>query len=386
MIQASEELEAALQACAEVRSSDVPITVDSKSGATTVYRYQDVAGTLRNHDIFSNSPPGAPHENQHAMLFTDPPRHRELRGLVSKAFTPRVVAQLESRLGQLAEMLIGEVQASGTADVIAAISDPLPMIMIAEMLGIDSTTTREFKRWSNAFSVVAVSQSHSQDNLAPHLAALSEMFDYLEEIIAARRKHPRDDLVTALVQAEDSGQRLTEDELKATCAQLLAAGDETTTNFIGNAVICLTERWELAEKLRGDLGLVPSFLEEVLRFASPVQYVPRYVKEEVKLHGHQLGPGTPVFAHIGSANNDEAQFDSPRTFDIERDTTRHLAFGFGPHFCLGASLARLEAKVAIEGMLTHLKGRWEIPHSTARLVDRPFFFGVERLPLEWHPT
>jgi cytochrome P450 len=383
MDNAVDELEAFLDECRVIRNSSSPITVDEDTGICTVYRYDDVRDVLRDSEVFSNTPPGARFESQYAMLFTDPPRHRQLRTLVSKAFTPRSIAQLEGRLGEIADdLLVGAGQA-GTMNVVEAISDPLPTTMIAEMLGVDANTRHQFKRWSNSFSVIAVSQSHQQDDLKEHIAALEEMFDYFDGVIEDRRANPKDDLITSLVQAEEGGKTLTEEELKSTCAQLLAAGDETTTNFITNAVICLDRFPELQERIRDEPGLLPGFVEEVLRHLAPVQYVPRYSKKRVELYDHVVEPGSPVFAHMASANRDENYFEQPDQFDVTRDTSRHLTFGFGIHFCLGAALARLESKVAIGRMLEVLSGDWSISEPLVRLPERPFFFGVMSLPLTW---
>ena len=209
------------------------------------------------------------------------------------------------------------------------------------------------------------------------------MFDYFEGVIVDRRKTPRDDLVTGLVQAEEGGQRLSTEELRATCAQLLAAGNETTTNLIGNAVICLVQRPELVAQLRSDPSLIPGVVEETLRYLAPVQFVPRYCKQPVVLHGHKIEPGTPVLAMLASANRDKEAFENPDEFDPRRNPNRHLSLGFGIHFCVGAALARLEAKVAIERMLVQLPGEWSLPESLERIPDEPFFFGVTSLPLSF---
>jgi cytochrome P450 len=381
------DLEAQLREYGEVRSSEVPLRFDEVTGAWTVFRHQDASEVLNNHKLFSNMPPGAPHDSQYAMLFTDPPRHRQLRSLVSKAFTPRAIAQLETRLRELMDELLDQYLFPASFDVVGHVSDPLPIAMIAELLGVDTDTRAAFKRWSHSFTVTALSQSHRQEGLEEHVATLKEMFDYFADIIENRRQHPRDDLITALVEAEEQGQRLSELELKATCAQLLAAGNETTTNLIGNSVLCLGQRPELAARLRAAPDLIPAFVEEVLRYLSPVQYVPRYARERAVLHGSVIEPGKTVFAHIGAANRDPECFDNPDSFVPDRAANRHIAFGLGPHFCLGAALARLETKVAIEQMLSAIPGEWVVPESLSRLPDQPFFFGLTSLPLTWRePT
>jgi cytochrome P450 len=366
----------------KVQSSSVPLHIDSDLGMLTMVTYGDVSRALTDHETFSNVPPGAPNASQYAMVFTDPPRHRQLRSLVSKAFTPRSIARLEVRLGELMDELLAAKVGAGELDVVADISDQLPVAMIAEMLGVDTGTRQEFKRWSESFTATALAQSHAQDGMAEHFATLEQMFSYFDAVIQDRRVRPQDDLITALVEAEESGTRLSPEELKATCAQLLAAGNETTTNLIGNAVICLARTPELLARLRKEPILVNGYIEEVLRYASPVQYVPRHVKVDTVVHGESLAAGTTVFAHIGAANRDPDFFDDPDTFWVARDPNRHLGFGLGAHFCLGASLARLEAKVALEHMMRACPGEWVVPETLDRLPE-PFFFGVTTLPMTW---
>jgi cytochrome P450 len=364
-----------------VRTSAAPIRYDTTTGTYSLYRFDDVSTVLKDSDVFSNTPPGATYESQQAMLFTDPPRHRQLRGLVSKAFTPGAIARLESRLGELMDGLLADTAGAESFDVVARVADPLPELMIAEMLGADSGSREEFKRWSRSFSLVVTSQAQIAGDLEEHLKVVDEMFTYFEGLIARRRTTPGDDLISVLVGAEADGQRLTREELQATCAQLLAAGSETTTNLIGNAVMCLAERPALVTQLRADPSLVPSVIEEVLRFLSPVQFVPRFCKRPITLYDQTIEPGSTVLAMLASANRDRDWFDYPNHFRPRRHPNRHLGFGFGIHFCLGAALARLEAKVAIERMLKRLSGEWTVAAPLERLAGEPFFFGVQRLPL-----
>lgn len=365
-----------------VRQSPSPVRIDADTGVCSVYSYNDVTRMMRDFETFSNTPPGATYESQNAMVFIDPPHHRELRGLVSKAFTPASIAGLESRLTQISNELLGDVLGKPSFDVVQSIAGPLPEIMIAEMLGVDTADRHEFRGWARSFTMVVTSQAHAWQDLGDHLRVLDEMFGYFDAIVADRRASPRDDLITALVQAEEEGTHLSSDELRATCAQLLAAGNETTTNLIGNAFICLAQRPELVEQLRTEPELVPGVVEEVLRWLTPVQFVPRYAKKRVTLHGQTIEPGTAMLAMLSSANRDKDWFDQADDFNPRRYPNRHLGFGTGIHFCLGAALARLEAKVAIDRMLAKTTGAWSIvPDNLERVPEAPLIFGVRSLPL-----
>jgi cytochrome P450 len=291
------------------------------------------------------------------MLFSDPPRHTKLRAIVSRAFTPRSIAGLEPRIRELSRELLAPALARGPGaelDLAVDYAGPLPMIVIAEMLGIPVADRPQFLRWSEA--IINLADSIAGDDEAVravqvHAVARAEMQPYLAALVAERRVRPADDLLTRLVEAEVDGERLTDDELLGFFQLLIAAGTETTTNLIDNAILCLLEHPDQRARLAAESALLPNAIEEVLRFRSPVQAVFRQTRHEVELHGRTIPAGKIVLPMIGSANRDPAQVADPDRFDITREPIPHISFGHGIHFCLGAALSRLEAKVALPDLL-----------------------------------
>lgn len=366
-----------------------PVFRDEQFHAWHVYRYPDVERVLTDHDTFRSnladrdrdrgSCRRAADPGQDTMLRADPPRHRQLRGLVSMAFTPQVVDRMAPRIRAITDTVLDRALHRGTFDVIADLAYPLPVIVISELLGIPAERRGDFKRWSDAVL------SGGCDSPDPHAGGdVAGMYAYLAEVLEARRCEPRDDLISGLLAAEVDGRRLSCGELLNFCGMMLVAGHETTTNLIGNTVLCLDAQPELPDRLREQPTLLPGVLEEVLRYLSPVQIVVRYAAADTTI-GHQpVRAGELVFPVIGSANRDEAQFDDPDRFDPDRSPNRHLALGHGIHFCLGASLARLEARTALTAMLERLPGRWEVPGVALDPLALRFLFGVRRLPLVWN--
>jgi cytochrome P450 len=325
--------------------------------AWAISRYQDVDFAIRNPQIFSsakwlgqsigdlNPVPEVPW-----MIETDPPDHSRLRKLVSKAFTPRTVSLLEPRIRAIAEELLAPLRADGEFDFVREFSSTLPVIVIAEMLGVEPNHRADFRRWSDNV-VRGTSRPSSETERAAIRLTNGEMRAYFEAAIAQRRKEPRSDLLTALVQAEEDRQVLTSDEVLAMALLLLLAGNETTMNLLGNTMLALLAHPDALGAVRLDRSVVPQLIEEVLRYDSPVQMVFRRTTRAVELGGTTIPAQAAVFVLLGSANRDEATFPEPDRFDPQRDASEHLAFGFGTHYCLGAGLARLEAKVALEEFL-----------------------------------
>jgi cytochrome P450 len=315
------------------------------------------------------------------MLLKDAPDHTRLRGLVNKAFTPRVVDGLRPRAAAIVEELLDAVQPSGRMDVIRDLATPLPVIVIAELLGIPGADRERFKEWSDEIAVV-MDGSIRTAGLPAAARSAGELAAYLGTQVAARRASPRDDLLSRLIAARDREDALSEEELIATCVLILLAGHETTTNLIGNGMLALGEQPEAQERLRRDPALARSAVEEALRFDSPVQLTSRVALERVEIAGVPLEPGVEVDLSFGAANRDPAQFPDPDRFDVERAPNRHLSFGLGAHFCLGAPLARLEAQVAFEAIATRIPG-WKLERSGVRRRPGLVLRGLESLPIEF---
>ena len=347
-----------------------------------VFRYTDVVRVLNEYATFSSATfNGGSDPLGSSMLQMDPPRHRQLRNLVTQAFTPRMVAQLEPRITAITNELLDHVAAAGQMDVVGDLAYPLPVTVIAELLGIPSELREDFKRWSDA--IVAGDESHSEEERRALFQDIQGMYGYFTQVLEERRQHPQNDLVSALLAAEVDGQRLTYMELLGFCGLLLVAGNETTTNLLGNMVLCFDENPGVVERLRNNRALVPGAIEETLRYYSPVKAMPRVTTTETMLGDQRIGSGQVIIAWIGSANRDEAEFSDPDRFDIEREPNRHIAFGRGIHFCLGAPLARLEAKIALNTMLDRLPGSWQVADLPLEMVKSFVVFGAKNLPMTW---
>jgi cytochrome P450 len=304
-----------------------------------------------------------------SMLRIDPPDHTRLRTLVSKAFTPRAVERLRPRIETVVVELLDGLAGRAELDLMPAFASPLPVVIIGEMLGVAVEDRTRFRHWSN--EAIGLLGDGSRADRRRAWQALGEMRDWLGEQIDARRRTPREDLLSALVAAEESGDRLSERELFATCLLLLVAGNETTTNLIGNGVVALLRHPAQLERLRRDPARMPAAIEELVRFDSPVQMTSRLVLEERELHGCRLRRGEQIVLILGAGNRDPARFDDPDRLDLDRPDARPLSFGHGLHYCLGAQLARLEAQVA----LTHLFDRYP----DLRFADAPITWGTNTI-------
>src|SRR5262249_53469164 len=270
------------------------------------------------------------------MLHLDPPDHTRLRALVSKAFTPRLIEQMRDRIQRITDDLLGAALARGRMDLIRDYALPLPTTIIAEMLGVPVQDRHHFHRWSNAI-VSAASSTWGLVKAVPNAWALMR---YIRMTVRKRRAQPRDDLVSALARAEEAGDTLSEEELLGMVFLLLVAGHETTVNLIGNGTLALLDHPGEMEKLRADPGLIRPAVEELLRYTSPVELATeRYARADVTVAGVTIPRGEMVLAVLASANRDERQFANPDALDVTREPNRHLAFGLGTHFCLGAPLA-----------------------------------------------
>ena len=313
------------------------------------------------------------------MLFRDPPDHTRLRGLAQRAFTPRMVEQMRAAIQDITDSLLDRVAAKGELDVMADLAYPLPVTVIARLLGVPEADVDTFHAWSDALGrSLDLTEEEEVYNEASRAAAAFTAF--LADLADRRRVEPTDDLLSALVAAEEEGDHLTTDELYATCALLLVAGHETTVNLIGNGTLALLRNPAQLALLRADPSLTRSAVEELLRYDSPVQLTSRIVLAEVDVDGQRIPPGMQLSFMLGAANHDPAVFTDPHTLDIARKPNPHLAFGSGIHYCLGAPLARLEAQIAFDTLLRRFA-------TLALLDDNPphrdnyLLRGLERLPV-----
>ncbi len=284
------------------------------------------------------------------MLTVDPPDHTRLRGLVSKAFTPRMIEQLRPRIQQIADELLDAVQSQGKMELIADFAFPLPITVISEMLGIPVSDRPQFRVWSQALVNAPAGPGMEEKN-----AVLEPFIQYIKMFLSDKRAHPGNDLTSGLIQAEEQHDTLSETELISTLFLLIVAGHETTVNLIGNGIVALLQHPQQMHLLRQDPSLLPAAIEELLRYTVPVMLSsPRWASEDIAMHGKVIRKGEMVFASLMGANSDPRQFSDPEALDILRQENQHLAFGKGIHYCLGAPLARLEGQIAIGTLLRRL--------------------------------
>ncbi|HSA92767.1 MAG TPA: cytochrome P450 [Terriglobales bacterium] len=361
-------------------------------GQTTwlITRYDDVFAALRDERFTKGGSmtaeertkmpwvPGLLKPLTRNMLDLDAPDHTRLRALVHKAFTPNLIERLRARVQTLCDELLTAAERQGRLELIRDFALPLPLTIIAELLGVPPEDRQKFHSWTKRF--VAVS---SRSDLFLALPPLWMCVRYLRRLFERRRADPQDDLVTALVQAEEAGDHLSPDELLAMVVLLLIAGYETTVNLIGSGTLALLEHPEQMERLRRNPGLVQLAIEELLRFTSPLDIATeRYAREDVTLYGMTIPRQELVLLVLGSANRDDRQFPHPDTLDLAREPNRHLAFGQGAHYCLGAPLARLEAQIAITALLQRFPGlRLAVPAETLCWRKSLPLRGLEQLPL-----
>jgi cytochrome P450 len=371
------------------------VTLPTKQTAWLITRYEDVVMTLKDERFAKDklnalTPEQATKQPwvpamfkplERNMLDLDAPDHTRLRALVHKAFTPRLIEQMHERIQKLADELLDAIQGQGRMDLIHDYALPIPTTIIAQMLGVPVADRHKFHRWSSTI----VSSNPSGWGMLRAIPNAMAFMGYIRKLIKARRATPQDDLISALVQAEEAGEQLSEDELLAMIFILLVAGHETTVNLIGNGMLALLEHPDQLAKLRDDPALIKPAVEELLRYASPVETATeRYAREDITIAGVTIPRGGLVFAAIASANRDERQFANPDTLDITREPNKHLAFGQGMHYCLGAPLARLEGQIAINTLLRRSKDVCLAVtpgalHWRRALVIR----GLESLPVVW---
>jgi hypothetical protein len=336
----------------------------SPLGFWVLTRYDDVVGVLRDPRFAKEAIAALVAARYGAampsmglsMLDRDPPDHTRLRSLVNKAFTPRVVEGLRPHIQQIVDGLLERVESVGSMDLIEEFAYPLPVIVICEMLGVPVKDHERFKEWGVdiARGLDALLLPPDSEVARRSAAARRALADYFRGLIAERRASPRGDMLSALIAAEEAGDTLSEDELLATCILLLVAGHETTVNLIGNGTLALLRHGDQLRRLRENPGLIGSAVEELLRYDGPVQRTARIPSADATIAGRTIGKGEMVMPFIGAADRDPAQFPDPDRLDITRTDNRHIAFGWGIHFCLGAPLARVEGQIAINTLVRRL--------------------------------
>jgi len=383
-------------ACLREESPVWRTTLPDKRTAWLVTRYEDVAGVLKDNS-FAKDPLNAQDPEQRArgpwvpgflkpleknMLDLDDPDHRRLRTLVSKAFTPRLIERLRGRVEAICQELLDAMERKkGRVELVRDYALPLPATVIAELLGIPADDHQKFHRWSNR--IVSVSSARDFWRALPAAVAFVR---YLRKMSERRRISPEDDLISALVQAEEEGDKLSQDELLAMSFLLLVAGHETTVNLIASGTLALIGHPEQLEELKSDPQLIKLAVEELLRYTSPVEIATeRYARQDLDVSGTEIPRGELVLAVLGSANRDEQYFDQPNGLHLGRDPNKHLAFGRGGvHHCLGAPLARMEGQIAITALLQRFPDlRLAVEPESLRWRRGLFLRGLKKLPLEF---
>jgi cytochrome P450 len=376
----------------QFRSED-PVHWDPFLHAWVVTRYADVVHVL--HHFSANRTPTPEHLSTmglaalnpiaqvmvRQMLFLDPPDHTRLRALASAAFTPRRVERLRSHIQEIVDGLIDAVVGKGHMDVIADFASPAPAIITAEMLGVPVEDHQQLKDWSADFAEMLGNFQHNPDRFPRVLRSVEEMCSYFRSAMKEQRLHPREGLVSAMMEAKVDGAALTEEEIIANLIVTMVGGQETTTNLIGNGVLTLLRNPSEMGRLRSDSSLIASAVEELLRYESPSQHTARLAPADVELGGKQIRKRQAVIAVMGAANRDPERFPDPDRLDLSRADNRHLAFGWAAHFCFGAALARMEGQIAFETLLRRLPNLQLDP--TARLMwrDNLGLRGLTSLPV-----
>ncbi|WP_366289158.1 cytochrome P450 [Paenibacillus sp. AN1007] len=368
------------QVYAELREN-TPVRYDEHRECWDVFRYEDVQYVLKNPKLFSSERNRA----NTSILTTDPPKHKQLRDLVNQAFTPKAIEALAPRIQQITDELLADHLSSSRMNLIDDLAAPLPVIVIAELIGVPAADRRDFKLWSDVLVKGARDDSEEafQEMAREKQQNIQELYAYFTDIMEQRRVEPQDDLISLLLAAEIEGQKLTEEEVINFCILLLVAGNETTTNLIANAVRVLSEQPELQKELREHPDRVAGAVEETLRYYPPIVAIGRVARETVELHGQTIQAGDQVISWVGAANRDPAQFDQADTFVPERKPNRHMGFGFGIHFCLGAPLARLEARAALHTLLQRMEHIQLVPETGLEPIQSAFVFGVKEYPIQF---
>jgi len=365
----------------------------SPMGFWVFTRYDDVVTSLRDprygRDGFAPlieatyGPETAEGNLPRSMLMRDPPDHTRLRALVNKAFTPRVIEGMRAHIQAIVDRLLDKVQSARSMDVIEDLAYPLPVTVICEMLGVPLDDQNAIRGWSSdiARSLDAIGLMADPDIVAHGVAARRNLTEYFRRLLPERRQHPKADLLSLLIGVEEQGDRLNEGELLAMCLLLFIAGHETTVNLIGNGTLALLEHPDQMARFKDDPALIPSAIEELLRYDSPVQWTARITNADVEAGGREIPSGSMIIAAIGAANRDPSHFPDPDRLDIARPDNRHVSFGFGIHFCLGAPLARVEGQIALGTFLRRMPDLTLQTGATLDWRESSALRGLKRLPV-----
>jgi cytochrome P450 len=386
----------------EMRNTQ-PVWLDESSGCWHVFRYDDVLKVISDYTLFSSERrlrrfPRRAAENGEdsrprggrSIIAMDPPQHRQYRNLVSHAFTPRAIDRLRDRVATITQELLDGARAAGKMDFATEIAYPLPTIVIAEMLGVPTSDRPLFKRWADGLLRRQLSDAEffrpeEEQRKDPEfqriMQTFEEMTDYFKQMLEERKRAPRQDMMSDLLAAEVDGERLSMEDAISFSTLLLLAGHVTTTNLLSQAIRCFDEHPGAFAQLRRQPELMPSAIEEVLRYASPVWRLVRTTKEEVTISGVTIPADETIFPWLASANRDPEQFPEPERFDITRTPNRHVAFGHGIHFCIGAPLSRMEASVALPMILKQLPNLRVLHDESPELFEGRLLFGFRRLPI-----
>jgi cytochrome P450 family 142 subfamily A polypeptide 1 len=365
---------------------EAPVYHDEVSDVWGIARYDDVLAIEKDPRTFSSRRAPRPHGRPLPMMISmDDPDHRRRRSLVNRGFTPRRIAEMEDTVAGMCRRIVDRVGAAGACDFVWDVAAPLPLMVIADLLGFGEDAHDDLLRWSDDM-LRATSATALPEVLETAADAMLGFRELQLRVIAERRAEPRDDLISTLCGAEIDGHRLDDESIVNETLLLLIGGDETTRHVISGGMLALLHHPDQLAALAADLGLLPVAVEELLRWVSPVKNMSRTVTTDVELRGQRLREGDEVMLFYPSANRDEDVFAAPDTFDVRRDPNPHLAFGFGPHFCLGASLARLELKVMFREVLTRLPDLELAPGEALPLRPSNFVSGLEAMPVQFTPT
>lgn len=377
-----------------------PVWYDPEQEYWLIFRYQDVERVLHDHETFSsekrNSGQNAPPIP--ILLSMDPPRHRLMRALLSQAFSQRAIAEKAPRVAAIVDMLLTPLLSGGEIEVIEDLAAPLPTRIVAEMLGVPASDTHLFNRWTEAIVTAPpdapITPSEDQEGQLTPQSAMQAMQAYFAPVIQERRRHPQPDLISHLVASSIEEQPLNDNEIFGFCFTLLQAGHIMVTNLLGNALLCFFEHREMLHAIVQDTSLLPTAIEEALRYCPPMRGIGagrknmlnrRIALADTVVGGKLIRKNEAVNVSIASANFDERAFDNPEQFDIRRSPNRHLSFGYGIHFCLGIQLARLELQIALEQLFSRLPHLRLKPDVVLEQVRSDVLLGVKKLPLLFDP-